>query len=124
MIEIFRARNQRLDFVGAEDDRQAESLFRIRQVLAHVAPLQHIAAEESKRADLRDHSPHGEPPLFEEIQVVASEMRGRELIEASARVLAERFNDLDVAANGERGVVATHQLVAQALQELGHRHLL
>ena len=91
-------------------------LLRIRQVLAHIAPLQHIAAEESQRADLRDHRPHGEPPLLEEIQVIASELRGREPIEPRARVLTERLNDLDVAADGQSGVVTTHQLVAQALQ--------
>jgi hypothetical protein len=41
---------------------------------------------------------------------------GRDAIEEAARVLAERVNDLDVAAEGGGGVVATHQLVAQALQ--------
>ena len=39
-----------------------------------------------------------------------------DLREARARVLAERLNDLDVAADGRGSVVATHQLVAQALQ--------
>ena len=75
VIEILRAGDQALDLVGTEDDRQAEPLLRIRQVLAHVAPLQHVAAEEPQRADLRDHGPHGEPSLFEEKQVVASELR-------------------------------------------------
>jgi hypothetical protein len=50
--------------------------------------------------------------------------RGSEPIEARARVLAECLNDLGVAADRRGGVVATHQLVAQALQKLGHRHLL
>jgi hypothetical protein len=54
--------------------------------------------------------------LFEEEQVVASELGGRDAIEARTCVLAERVNDLDVAADGGSGVVATHQLVAQALQ--------
>jgi hypothetical protein len=48
--------------------------------------------------------------------VVASELRRRDPIEARTRVLAERLNDLDVAADGRSGVFATHQLVAQALQ--------
>ena len=48
--------------------------------------------------------------------MVASELGRGDSIEASARVLAKRLNDLDVAANGGSGVVATHQLVAQALQ--------
>ena len=48
--------------------------------------------------------------------MVASELGRRNPIEARARVLAKRLNDLDVAANGGGGVVATHQLVAQALQ--------
>ena len=116
MIEILRARDQALDLVGTEHDRQAEPLLRIRQVLAHVAPLQDVPAEEPQRADLRDHRPDGEPSLLEEKQVVASELGGRDPIEARARVLAKRLNDLDVAADGRSGVVATHQLVAQALQ--------
>ena len=116
VIEILRARDQALDLVGTEHDRQAEPLLRIRQVLAHVAPLQHIPAEEPQRADLRDHRPHGEPPLLEEEQVVASELGRGDPIEARARVLAKRLNDLDVAADGRGGVVATHELVAQALQ--------
>jgi hypothetical protein len=62
------------------------------------------------------HRPDGEPSLLEQIQMVASQLRGCESIEARARVLAEFLNDLDVAADGRRGVVATHQLVAQALQ--------
>src|SRR5207244_11170119 len=116
VIEILRARDETLDLVRAEHDRQAEALLRIRQVLAHVASLQHITAEESQRADLRDHRPHGEPPLLEEIQVVASEPGRRKPIEARARVLAERLNDLDLTADGRGSVVATNELVAQALQ--------
>jgi hypothetical protein len=48
--------------------------------------------------------------------VVASELGGRDAIEARTRVLAKRINDLDVAADRGRGVVATHHLVAQAWQ--------
>jgi hypothetical protein len=44
-----------------------------------------------------------------------SELGGGESVEARTGVLAKRLNDLDVAADGRRGVVATHQLVAQAL---------
>ena len=39
VIEILRARDQPLDFVGTEHDRQAEPSLRIRQILAHVTPL-------------------------------------------------------------------------------------
>jgi len=99
VIEILRARNQALNLVAT-----------------HVAPFQDIAAEKSKRADLRDDRPDGEPPLLEEEQVVAPELRRREPIEARARVLAKRLNDLDVTADGRSGVVVTHQLVAQALE--------
>ena len=67
VIEILRARDETLDLLGTEDDRQAEPLLRVRQVLAHVPPLQHIAAEEPEGANLRDHRPHGEPSLLEEV---------------------------------------------------------
>ena len=56
--------------------------------------------------------------------MVASELGRRDPIEARARVLAKRLHNLDLTANGRGGVVATYQLVAQALQKLGHRHLL
>ena len=45
-----------------------------------------------------------------------SELNGRDPIETRAGLLAKRVNDLDVAADGRSGVVATDQLVAQALQ--------
>jgi hypothetical protein len=78
--------------------------------------VQDIATEEPQRADLRDHRPHGKPSFFEEKQVVASELRRGNPIEARTRVLAKRVYDLDVAANGGGGIVATHHLVAQTLQ--------
>ena len=116
MIEILRARDEALDLVRTEHDRQAEPLLRVRQVLAHIAPLQHIAAEEPEGADLRDHRSDGEPSLLEEEEVVTSQLGRGDPIEARARMLAKRLNDLHVAANGGSGVVATHQLVAQTLQ--------
>ena len=70
--------------------------------------MQHVPAEEPQRADLRDHRPNRQTPLLEEEQVVAAELRGRDAIEARPGVLAKRVNDLDVAADGGRGVVATH----------------
>ena len=60
--------------------------------------------------------PNGEPPLLKEEQVVAPELGWGDPIEARASVLAKRLNDLDVAADGRSGVVATYELVAQALQ--------
>ena len=39
VIEILCARDEALDLVGTEDDRQAEPLLRIREVLAHVPSL-------------------------------------------------------------------------------------
>jgi hypothetical protein len=112
VIQILRPRDQPLDFVWAEDDWQAESLLGIRQGLAHIAPLQHIAAEEPECADLGDDGRHGEPSLFEQIQVIAPELRWRDPFEARSGVLAKRLNDLDAAADGRSGVVATYQLVA------------
>jgi hypothetical protein len=48
--------------------------------------------------------------------VVPSELGRGDPIEARARVLAKRVNDLDVAADGRGGVVATYEFVAQVLQ--------
>ena len=49
VIEILRAGDEPLDLVRAEHDRQTEPLFRIRQVLADVPPVQDVAAEEPAR---------------------------------------------------------------------------
>ena len=116
VIEILRARDQALDLVGTEHDRQAEPLLRIRQVLAHVAPLQDMPAEKAERTDLGDHGAHGEPPILKEKQMVASKLGRGDPIEARAGVLAKRVNDLDVAADGRGGVVATYEFVPKALQ--------
>lgn len=107
VIEILGAPNQALDLLWTEDDRQAESLFRIWQVLSHVPSLQYVAAEKAQRANLRDHRPDCQMALLEEEQVVASELGWRDPIEAPTRVLTKRVNDLDVAADGGGGVVAT-----------------
>ena len=48
--------------------------------------------------------------------MVASELGRGDPIEARARVLTKRFNDLDVAADGRGGVVATDEFLSQALQ--------
>jgi hypothetical protein len=48
--------------------------------------------------------------------MVASELGRCDPIEARAGMLAKRVNDLDVAADGRSGVVATYKLVVQALQ--------
>jgi hypothetical protein len=61
-------------------DGQTEPLLWIPQILAHVPSLQHIAPEEPQRVELGDHRPDGEPPLFEEIKVLACELRRREAI--------------------------------------------
>ena len=66
VIEILCARDQALDLIGTEHDRQAEAPFRIREVLAHVASLQDMSAEKAEGANLRDHSTHGEPPFLKE----------------------------------------------------------
>jgi hypothetical protein len=116
VIEILGAGNQPLDLVGAEHDRQAMPLLRIRQVLTHVASSQDVPAKEAQRADLGDHRPDGQASFLEEKQVVAPELGGCDPVEARAGVLAKRLNDLDVAADRRGGVIATHQLVAQALQ--------
>jgi hypothetical protein len=44
--------------------------------------------------------------------MVASKLGRGDPIEARAGVLAKRVNDLDVAADGRGGVVATYELVA------------
>jgi hypothetical protein len=105
-----------LNLVGTKDDRESEPLLRIGQVFTHVTALQDVPTEEPQGADLRDHRPDRQMALLEQEQVVASELGGCDPIEARTRMLAKHVNNLDVAADGGCGVVATHHLVAQALQ--------
>jgi hypothetical protein len=91
-------------------------LLRIRQVLTHVASFQDVPAKEPQRADLGDHRPDGQASFLEEKQVVASELGGRDPIEARTRVLAKRLYDLKLAGDGRGGVVPPFELFAQALQ--------
>ena len=65
VVEILRARDQALDFLRAQDDREASPALRIRQVLFHVPPLQHAQEEEPERGDFGDDGPHRQLPLFE-----------------------------------------------------------
>lgn len=90
MIEVLRVCDEPQHLVGTEDDREPQALLRIRQVLTHVTTAQDVPAEEPQRADLRDDRSDGQTALLEEEQVVASELGGRDAIEAGARVLAER----------------------------------
>jgi hypothetical protein len=48
--------------------------------------------------------------------MVASRLGRGDPIEARAGVLAKRVNDLDVAADGRGGVIATYEFVPKALQ--------
>lgn len=104
VIEVLRARDEPLHLVGTEDDREAQTLLRIRQVLTDVTTVQDVPAEEPQRADLRDHRPDRQAALLEEKQVITSQLGGRDPIQACTRLLTERLNDLDVAANGRGGV--------------------
>jgi hypothetical protein len=101
-------------------------LFRIRQVLAHVAPLQDIPTKEPERANLGDDGPHGKPPLLQKKQMVASELGRADPIETRIRVLAERLNDLDVAADIHEGTVVLElrswYAVVSHLSSLRQRH--
>jgi hypothetical protein len=75
-----------------------------------------MSTEEPEGGDLGDDGTNCQPPLFEEKQIVASELGRCDPIEARACMLAKRVNDLYVAADGRSGVVATYELVVQALQ--------
>src|SRR5262249_23317709 len=72
VIEILRMGDQPLHLVGTEDDRQAVPLLRVRQILAHITSLQHMAAEESPRTNLRHDGADRQAAILEEEHVVAS----------------------------------------------------
>jgi hypothetical protein len=116
VIQILRAGDQALHLLGAEHDREASPALRIRQVLLHVAALQHAQIEEAERGDFRDDTPHGQLPLLEQIDLVAAQIVGTEAIETPAGVSMKGPNDAEITRAGGRRVVAADEFVVQALQ--------
>jgi hypothetical protein len=102
----------------------ADVSLRVRKVLLHVPPLQHAAVEEAERRDLGDDRADGELPLFEQIDLVAAEIVGADLVEGTADVAVEGVDDPEITLAGRGGVVAAHELVVQVLEQLGHRQYL
>jgi hypothetical protein len=52
------------------------------------------------------------------------ERGGAHSVESTADASVKRLHDPEIALAGRRGVVATHELVVQALEQLGHRQYL
>jgi hypothetical protein len=82
----------------------------------HVPPLQHAEVEEAERGDLGDDRADGELPLFEQIDLVAAEIVGADLVQGTGDVTVVGVDDPQITLAGRRGVVAAHELVVQALE--------
>jgi len=71
------------------------------------------------------HGADCELPFFKQIGLIPPELTRADLIEATAGMLAATgVEGVSVGLDGSRGVVSPHELVAQALQQLGHRQYL
>jgi hypothetical protein len=99
-------------------------VLRIRQLLFHVPPLQHAQEEKPQRGDLGDDRTDRQLPLFEQIDLITTERVGAHSVESTAASSVKRLYDPEIALAGGGGVVAAHELVVQALEQLGHRQYL
>jgi hypothetical protein len=59
--------------------------------------------------------------FLDEGDVVLPDRVRAQAIEAPTGLAANVLNDADVTANGDRGVLASNELVVETLQQLGHR---
>ncbi len=124
VVQVLRPGDEPLDLVRTEDHRQPIAALGIRQVLMHVPSPQHMATEEPQRAHVRDDGLDGNTALCEEGEVIAPDRVRTQPIEAATSLPAKVLDDADVATGRDRGILASHELVVQPLQELGHRQYL
>jgi hypothetical protein len=124
VIEIPRRANQLSDLIRTEDHRQPQALLWIRQILLHVAPLQHFDIEEAERANVQDDRVDGQLPRSEQVRVVAPKIIGTNLVNRRIDVPSEMLYSLQVRVNGGGSVVAAYELFSHPRHEYRHRNLL
>ena len=116
VIKVLRTRDHALHFLLTEDDGQPLGALRIRELLLHVPPLQHAEVEEAQRRDLVHDRANSQFALVKQIDLVAAEIVGVDLVEGAAGVAVEAVDDAEITLACRRGVVAADELVVQALQ--------
>ena len=124
VVEVARCANQLGNFTRAEDHRQPQAFFRIRQILLHVSPLEHLDIEEAESANVQNNGVDGQLPGSEQERVVAPKVIWTDLVNRRINVATEVFYGLQVRVNGGGSVVAAYELFSHPLHECRHRNLL
>jgi hypothetical protein len=124
VIQILGTSDEALHLLGTQDHGQSIPALRIGQVFVDVPSPQHVTIEEPERADVRDDGLDRHPAFVDEADVILPDRVRAQAIEASTGLAAKVLDDADVTANGDRGVLASNELVVEMLQQLGHRKYL
>src|SRR5579864_3666449 len=124
VVEVARRADQQGDFIRAEDHRQPQALFWIRQILLHVSPLQHLDVEKAESANVQNNGVDGQFPGSEQVRVVTSKVIGTDLVDRRIDVASEMLYSFQVRVDGRSSVVAAHEFFSHPLYECHHRNLL
>jgi hypothetical protein len=83
-----------------------------------------MPTEEPERADVGDYGLDRYAAFRNQGDVILPDRVRAQAIEAPTRMATEVLDDADVTANGDRGVLASNELVVETLQQFGHRQSL
>jgi hypothetical protein len=124
VVQIPGSGNQLGHFSWAEDHRQIEALFRIRQILFHVSPLQQLDVKEAECADVQNNGINGKLALSEQVSVITPDVVRAQFFERHADALTEVLDCFQIRADRRGSVVTANELLAHSLHECCHRDLL
>jgi len=121
VIQILSASDEALHLLGAQDHGQSIPALRIGQVFVDVPSSQHMATEEPQCAHVRDHGLDRHAAFLDEGDVVLPNRVRAQAIEPPTGLAPKVLDDADVTTNGDRGVLASNELVVETLEQFGHR---
>ena len=99
-------------------------LFRIRQILLHVSPLEHFDVQEAESADVQNNSIDSQLPLAKKVGMVTPDVVRAELIERRVDVLPEMLYRFQIGLNRRCSVVAADEFFSHPLNKCRHRGVL
>jgi hypothetical protein len=125
MHAVRRRLDQPRHFVLTEHGGQRPRLLGEGQIVeSQIAPLQRLLVEKPQGGDAVLHRAQGQLPLVKQVNLIAPQLFGAQLLRGAAEILGELLYGPDVAADGIGRIVAPPEIVQHALTESGHRNLL
>src|SRR5437764_5151059 len=116
--------DQSSDLFRAQYDRQRLLVLRVRQILFHLATLQRLHIEKSKRGNMIDDGPNPELSFFQQVDLITPDIARFHVVEPFLKVPPKIFHRSQVGTHRALGVVAAHKLLAPLLHDSCHRELL